>query len=140
MRIDEENFRRKLHNFKARFQDQYLSFHRICDTANSREDWANLSPNPPQTPSPAVKNGSGQTTLDPKASNPKISISAPPSPYQPTVEDVEDDPGEESTMVQHHYVRPEEMVSESPKERRNTPPVVLVRTLRIQCPRHHPNK
>ena len=128
MRIDEEYFRRKLHNFKARFQDQYLAFQRICETANGREDWTNLSPNPPlQVPSPAGQNGIGHTTPDSKSTNSKITISAPPSPYQPTVEDVEDDPDEESPMVQHHYVRPDEAVSETSKEQQNTPPVVLIR-------------
>lgn len=128
MRIDEEHLRRTLHNFKARFQDRYLAFERIVDTINGREDWANLSPNAPLlAPSPTSQKGSGKTTPESKSTNPKFSISAPPSPYQPTVEDVEDDPDEEPQNVQHHYVRPDKIDSEMCKDRQKTPPVLVVR-------------
>lgn len=129
IRVDEEDTRRKLQNFAVRLDDQCRAFQRIVDAIHGREDWTRLSPKEP-TPEGTTppRKESGKNSPDFTSSNPKIIISAPPSPYQATVEDVEDDPSDETSMVEsYHYVHPQETPPTAPGPPIQTPPVVLVR-------------
>lgn len=129
IRVDEQEFKRKLQNFRVRFDDQCRAFYRIVDAVNGREDWARLSPKEPSTnvTAPPTKEP-GKSTPESSTSNPKITISSPPSPYQATVEEVEDDPSDEPSLVEsYHYVHPMETPPAAPEAPIQTPPVVLVR-------------
>jgi len=114
------------------------AFQRVTELIGDREDWSKLSPR--ETPAPPRAPGNlDAPNLDylqvGGASN--VSISAPVSPYQPTVEEVEDTSDEEDQQyVQtYRYVPPEDSSSSKPfnveAPRRGgspAPPQVIVRT------------
>jgi hypothetical protein len=114
------------------------AFQRVAQFVEGREDWTKLSPKAPLPPSrsPDIL-GSSKNNLQPgEPSSSNITISTPPSPYQPTVEDFEGSSDEEvePNVQEYHYVPPEEnkpQVQDSEPLSRvetRTPPQVIIRT------------
>jgi hypothetical protein len=127
------------------------AFQRVAELVQGREDWTKLSPKAPRPPSRSPDLLDSSNRLHPGASpSSRISISAPPSPYQPTVEDFEGSSDEEvvTHVQEYHYVPPEEpkvqVLDEEPMSRveTRTPPQVIVRTATdpsiVDSPRKRP--
>jgi len=130
MRVDEDSYKRRLQRLATRFEEYSLTFQRIVDAVHGREDWTRLSPKDPAAvkTAPPEKDAKPRTP-DSTSSNPRITISAPPSPYQATVEEVEDEPSDEPSLVEsYHYIHPQETPPVAPEPPSvPTPPVVMVR-------------
>jgi hypothetical protein len=119
-----------LNKHAGKFQD-------ILDIIAGRENWSRLAPKPPRAPSASPHSA---TRLQPVDTS-KMTISVPTSPYQPSIEEVDDTDAEDevSPNVQHvHYVPKEDLPSSSaasssskthPKRvvRPTTPPQVVIR-------------
>jgi hypothetical protein len=127
------------------------AFQRVAELVQGREDWTKLSPRVPSPPSRSPDSLESSNRLHPgDPSSSKITISAPPSPYQPTVEDFEGSSDEEvvSHVQEYHYVPPEEsktqVLDQEPISRveTRTPPQVIVRTATdsslVDSPRKRP--
>jgi hypothetical protein len=127
------------------------AFQKVSELVQGREDWTKLSPKAPSPPSRSPDFLDSSKNLQPGGqSGSNITISAPPSPYQPTVEDFEGSSDEEveSHVQEYHYVPPEEpntRVLDSEQISRvesRTPPQVIVRSATdsslVDSPRKRP--
>ena len=111
------------------------SFGKIVDIIAGREDWSRLAPKAPRAPSVSPDSAN---RLQP-AEQGRMTISMPPSPYQPTIEDIDDTDAEDEVKhnVEHvHYVHKDESpitptAGGSKAHRRvippSTPPQVVIR-------------
>lgn len=112
----------KLELARSEFANVTRSYRRIIDAINGREDWSKLTPKAPVAPSSSTSRPIRDRSMPPPprpthltsqgpATSSKGSISVPPSPFQPSIEDVEDDPEEEPRNVQSYHLNPKEAIA-----------------------------
>jgi hypothetical protein len=120
-------------NIFSNLQKHTAAFQKLGDYIAGREDWSKLTPRTPRAPSVSPDSASRLQPAEPS----KVTISMPASPYQPFMEEAEDDgDGEElKSNVEHvHYVpKDDSPVTPATKSgsRRvippQTPPQVVIR-------------
>ena len=97
---------------------------------HSPKESSRQSPQDNPLPSPQSENDGSKkksSNLAPPAAA-RVTISAPASPLQPFVEEVEDDPEEETHNVRaYHFIHPSDSVAEPSRRVMATPPPVIVR-------------
>ncbi|KAF2404323.1 hypothetical protein EJ06DRAFT_518755 [Trichodelitschia bisporula] len=134
--------RSRLRSSRDRILAHEDAFARLLDLIEGREDWQKLSPREPPaqlalTAGPS-SSGAPSSARDSNSENasPRVSVSVPASPFQPTVEDCDDDTDEDAPQPAHyHLIRSDSdaaTIRERPTQNANSPqpppPTVVVRS------------
>jgi hypothetical protein len=98
----------KLRELASRLSKHTLALQKKLDRVQNREDWSRMAPKPPMKPAPTDKDSLrvSTKTVSWSPNTSPSGRSGPPSPFQPTVEDVPDLGEDEDLHVQQFHMEP----------------------------------